>query len=82
MLCRDILKECIMQFINYDFITIKHKSKFYNVYFDKSRKKWQVSIRTQNKRVFKQCLTEIDAALLYNELALKYHGEFALINEI
>lgn len=45
---------------------------------------WRVQVMTEQKKritvgYFK---TEIEAAIAYNEAALKYHGEFAYLNEI
>ena len=57
-------------------------SKFKGVTFNKSANRWQVQIVANGKRyycgVFKK---ELDAAKAYNEVALKYHGEFAVLNK-
>lgn len=49
----------------------------------KSGKKWGASIGYENERyylgVFK---TQEEAAIAYNKAALKYHGEFALLNTV
>lgn len=59
-------------------------SKFKGVNWDKFRKRWVAQIRVFKKHpkrigVF---LSEIEAALAYNEAAIKYHGEFARLNII
>lgn len=43
---------------------------------------WIASCRKDNKIQQIVCKTEIEAALAYNEMALKYHGEFSTINKI
>lgn len=45
--------------------------------------KIRVRIRVNNKLIhIAYCKTKEDAALKYNEAALKYHGEFANLNII
>lgn len=57
--------------------------KYKGIYFCKSRKNWvaQISIdgKTRNIGRFK---TDKQAAIAYNEMAIKHHGEFARINKI
>ena len=57
------------------------KQKYKNIrQLDENR--WQVRIRTpKGKRVERVVYSEEDAVKLYNELALKYHGEFAYLQE-
>lgn len=44
--------------------------------------RWQVRVRTpKGNRVERVVYSEEDAVKLYNELALKYHGEFAYLQE-
>jgi hypothetical protein len=65
-------------------------SKYKGVIFDKSRPKpkkaswkpWKAIIRVGNRSFVKLCETEKEAALAYNELALKHHGEFARLNVV
>lgn len=46
-------------------------------------KYWRSKLRKDNKIVFnKQFKTEVQAALAYNNAALKYHGKFARLNII
>jgi len=55
------------------------------VYLCKRKKKisWYVQIRYQGKQVFLGIFTDIKkAAQVYNQAALKYHGEFARLNNI
>lgn len=54
-------------------------SIYKGVSWDKSRNKWTVHI---NKRNLGRYNSEIEAALVYNDAALKYHGNFAKLNEI
>lgn len=58
-------------------------SKYKGVYMCKTRKLWcaQIMINKKQKNLgrFK---TEKEAAIKYNELAIKIHGEFAWLNKI
>lgn len=54
-------------------------SVYKGVSWDKSRNKWTAHINKYNLGRFN---SEIEAALFYNEAALKYHGKFAKLNEI
>ncbi len=57
----------------------KKSSKYKGVVIDSGY--WSVQI-TVNGRVYRRrCKSEISAALKYNELALKYHGEYARFNK-
>ena len=50
---------------------------------DINRKKWIVQIRALNKKLYLGRFNDIKkAALAYNRAALKYHGEFAHLNEV
>ena len=63
--------------------TKNRTSKYKGVYWIKKDKKWGMSIKAGNKRIYKTNFkTEKEAALKYNELALKHHGEFAVLNII
>jgi len=57
------------------------KQKYKNIrQLDESR--WQVRVRTpKGNRVEKVVYSEEEAVKLYNELALKHHGEFAYLQE-
>ena len=57
------------------------KQKYKNIR-QLSAKRWQVRFRTPDgRRVEKVTYSEEDAVKLYNELAVKYHGEFAYLQE-
>lgn len=58
-------------------------SIYHGVSFDRVRNKYKCQIWFNKKIVFsKRFETEIEAALQYNEIAKKYHGEYAKFNNI
>ena len=62
--------------------SIKRTSIYKGIYPRKNSKRWIVIIQANGKRMNFSAKTEKEAALKYNELALKYHGEFARLNVI
>lgn len=61
----------------------KTSSKYLGVHFDKSMKKWRVSINANGKKTKSPYFEkEIDAARAYNQLAKALHGERASLNNI
>jgi hypothetical protein len=67
--------------------TVKHKetatSKYKGIYWNKRDKAWRCQIRTNNKQIFLgNFKNEIEGAIAYNQAAIKYHGEFARLNEV
>lgn len=58
-------------------------SKYKGVCYDKSRNKWVSNIMFNRKGIYLgHYANEIKAAKAYNQAALKYFGEFALLNDI
>lgn len=56
-------------------------SKYKGVYWDKENSKWRASIVVNSKRLaLGRFKNEIEAAIIYDEAAEKYFGEFAYIN--
>ena len=58
-------------------------SKHKGVSWDKWKKKWVVRARSPAKHLhlgYSKC--EHEAALVYNQFALKHHGEYALFNQV
>jgi hypothetical protein len=58
-------------------------SGFKGVYWHKGTGKWISYIRANGQRMHLGCFEcKIQAAIAYNEAALKYHGKFANLNQI
>jgi hypothetical protein len=58
-------------------------SKYKGVSRVKRDKKWQAYITVHQKPIFLGCFTnELDAAVAYNNAAIKYFGEYAKLNQI
>lgn len=58
-------------------------SRFKGVSWNEDKRKWQVEIQISKTRFYLGSYkSEIDAARAYNEAALKYHGDFARLNDI
>jgi hypothetical protein len=61
----------------------RNKSGYRGVFYDKINKCWSVKLVVNGVRYRKVCFkTPEAAALAYNELAIKYHREFAILNVI
>ena len=61
----------------------KKTSKYRGVSYDAPTKKWKVSIKLNRKSIHGGYFdSEDEAGMKYNELAIKYHGEFAVLNKI
>ncbi len=58
-------------------------SRFKGVTWHRHMKRWQAKIGSGNRRIhLGSYLTEEEAAAAYNEAAMKFHGEFAGLNEV
>jgi hypothetical protein len=65
--------------------TKKHpgKNKYKGVFFVEYLQKWRVTVRVNGKQLWIGAFKdEVDAAIAYNEAVIKYHGEFARLNDI
>lgn len=62
----------------------RHNTSGYKgVYWDVSKSKWRAQIKVGGKNAhIRYSANKEEAALIYNEAALKYHGEFAYQNEV
>lgn len=78
------LRLCTIAQNNANRFSLKNSTSIYlGVYFAKDRNKWRAAISVNDKILERKSFdTEIEAALYYNELAIKYHGEFANLNII
>ncbi len=62
---------------------INTSSKHKGVAWDKRDKKWRAYIRIEkSQKYLGHFKNEIDAAMAYNQSAIKIHGEFACLNKI
>jgi len=64
-------------------ISDKVTSIYKGVSLQKNREKysyWVAELDCNNVTYRKNCKLEVEAAVVYNEMALKYHGEFARLN--
>lgn len=60
-----------------------HSSKYKGVYWSKKGKIWRAQICVNWKNMsLGSYSNEVEAALVYNEAAMKFFGEYALLNEI
>ena len=58
-------------------------SKYLGVFWDKSRNKWMSCISISGRsKTLGRFETEVEAAIIYNIAARKYHGEFANPNKL
>jgi len=57
-------------------------SKYKGVHWCKNEKKWKAQICANGRFSLGTYCSENEAALAYNNAAIKYHGEFALLNQI
>ena len=73
---------CAQNNVNRRSIKTKNSpSKYKGVYWSKRDNKWQVQICYNYKiRTIGQFNDEIEAAKAYDEAAMKYHKEFAVLN--
>lgn len=81
---RDNLRLCSSSENNYNKAPATNNSTGYKgVHYYKKRNNFQVNIMVGKKRIHGGYFEKVeDAAKKYNELALKYHGEFAYLNII
>jgi len=61
---------------------IEGTSEYKGLYYDKSRRSWQISITKDGERFQKRRKSEVAAALSYNKMAIELFGEFANLNTI
>lgn len=75
------LRECVTYQNSGNCVARTHKYK--GVTYDKRNRKWRAQIGVQYRNVpLGRFITIEEAALAYNEAALSYFGEFAVLNEV
>ena len=58
-------------------------SVYKGVYWDRGGNRWQSRIKINGHSIYLgNFCSESEAALIYNDAAIKYHGEFAKLNEV
>lgn len=58
-------------------------SKYKGVCWHNTRKKWQAQIVVNYKNIYLGAFnSEVDAAIAYNNAAISYFGEFAILNDV
>ena len=78
---RENLRECTITENNRNRGKMKGSNTFKGVL--KRFNKWAAAIKVDNKSIrLGSFHTEREAAIAYNEAALRYHGEFANLNEV
>ena len=55
-------------------------SKYKGVYLNNDSGRWMAQLKGKEKRYSRSFITEEEAALAYNKVALEYFGEFASLN--
>jgi hypothetical protein len=59
----------------------EHSSRYKGVRWDVAHRKWRSEIKISYKKIYLGYhLSETEAALAYDEAAIKYHGQFARLN--
>jgi len=77
------LRICTLTENNRNRISRTGTSKYKGVYWNKGKRKWHAQIGFNGKVIYLgQFISEIKAAKIYNNAALKYHGEYAQLNSI
>ncbi len=61
----------------------KTSSIYKGVSWNRPNKKWTAQLKYKRKKIHLGCFkNEVDAAITYNEAAIKYFGEFANLNKV
>ena len=64
----------------------RRKSRYKGVYWNRDSRyraggRWRAEIKVNGRKMARIARTEIDAARIYNELAIRHFGEFARLND-
>ncbi len=79
---RENLRVCTLAENNRNRTIYKNnKSGFKGVYWSRADKKWRAQIKINNRMIYLGIFDDLlEAALTYDEAAVRYHGKFAKIN--
>ena len=81
--CKSNLRVCTRSQNQANRVFGKHTSKYKGVSFNTQLQKWKVTLKLNRQNIHGGYFcNEDEAGMKYNELALKYFGEFAVLNEI
>jgi hypothetical protein len=76
--------DCVGNARNRDKYSMETSSKYKGVFYDKKRRKYtgNITVESGNTKYLGHYLLETDVAFYYNQYAIKYFGDYAVLNEL